>query len=57
MDDMFYLIYSPSLKMWRDVEGEFGPIAKAEKFNAPDECVVLEGAERWVGPMMEGEHE
>ena len=34
--DLFYAIYSPSKKSWR-------------------ECVRLEGDERWVGPIDEGE--
>ena len=39
--DLFYAIYSPSRKAWRDENGTFGPFFGAEKFRTPEKIIAL----------------
>ena len=54
--EMSYAIYSPSQDGWLDEEGEYGAWSKAEKFQEPYKFATLEGDQRWVGPIAEGEY-
>ena len=56
MSDLFYAIYSPSKDKWLDADGEYGSCSDAEHFREPDMIVTLEGDQRWVGPIAEGEY-
>lgn len=56
MSDLFYAIYSPSKDAWLDADGEYGSCSDAEHFREPDMIVTLEGDQRWVGPIAEGEY-
>lgn len=51
---MFYVLYSPSRKMYVDKNGEFCKYENAEKFNKPYFTLVFEDV-KWVGPCKEGE--
>lgn len=56
MTDMFYAIYSPSINSWLKDDGSYGMCGDAEKFRARDMTRRLEGDQRWVGPINEGEY-
>jgi hypothetical protein len=57
---MFYVLYSPVKRSYRDELGYLVQFDKAERFSKPDEktlfAVQQEGGKdfRWVGPCEEG---
>jgi hypothetical protein len=56
----WYAIYSPSRDAWRDEDGGWGPLGKAEVFNQPNSpgtACLFDGDARWVGPISEAERE
>lgn len=56
MSDNYYAIYSPSKDAWRNPDRSYGLCAGAEQFSCPDECVMLDSDDRWVGPIAEGDY-
>lgn len=52
--DMYYVLYSPSKKMYLDEDGEYCKYEQAEKHPSPFFTSMFEDV-KWVGPCMEGE--
>ena len=52
--DLYYVIFSPTARAWRNEDGKLGLFVDAEKFKAPNNA-PLDGDQRWVGPLMEGD--
>ena len=51
---MFYVLYSPSRKMYLDEDGEYCKYEDAEKFDKPIKKWETDN-HKWVGPCEEGE--
>lgn len=52
---MFYVIYNPTTKTYRNEDGGWGPYAEAEPFFKSRPAYLVEPDAHFVGPCIEGE--